>query len=586
MSQDKDTEQKLEENFKQLHESIENGNYKDGLKNCEEILNISPEDKEAIKTQVFLFINLNRISDVLNFLEEKDSCLQENDIAYEKAYCLYRNNNFEKALEIVKDYKDKSYQHLKAQILYRMGDYNAAASEYEKIINVRDIEEVVNLSAAYTSGEQSHEGLKATKRCSDTTHELNYNAACAAIDMHSFDMAQELLNNAIEQCKKDLGDNPDELENELSVLRVQNAFLEQLQHENAEDPTQVYSQAVSNPKSRGVTLAVAANNLIASKSDDYVDQYFLMKRHARKRNIDPKLTERQQRGIWLNYAKLLIVLKKFDECREFAHVLLKAYPYHDAPHLIKATLEIMLSHDRNAKQILHKFLDKKRGYKVAVALSLAQIYIDEGKHRKALDVLRSCPENTKFKPGVAGAVFSLLRKVKKTEAFEFLDSFVQYLSEQFKQTEDKSAKREIKSVLKSVGQYHLNENDVERSAHVFETVYNLDNSDSKALAGLVAALSQFDLEKAEKFSSQLPEVNVQGMNMDMLENEVMQIQPGQRPTLSSHKKNRKRKSRLPKNSKPEQKPDPERWLPKEERSGYKGKKGIGSQGTSNVAQVK
>ena len=50
------------------------------------------------------------------------------------------------------------------------------------------------------------------------------------------------------------------------------------------------------------------------------------------------------------------------------------------------------------------------------------------------------------------------------------------------------------------------------------------------------------------------------------------------PKVSEKKKNKKRKKILPKNYNPNEQPDPERWLPKYERSNYrkkKDKKGVG-----------
>merc|ERR1739842_186253 len=58
--------------------------------------------------------------------------------------------------------------------------------------------------------------------------------------------------------------------------------------------------------------------------------------------------------------------------------------------------------------------------------------------------------------------------------------------------------------------------------------------------------------------------------------------------LAKKKRKKKRKKRLPKNYDPKYDPDPERWLPRKERTGYrrtrkerrKGEKFTGAQGTS------
>jgi len=125
------------------------------------------------------------------------------------------------------------------------------------------------------------------------------------------------------------------------------------------------------------------------------------------------------------------------------------------------------------------------------------------------------------------------------------------------------------------------------------------------LAQLIIAYTQFDPEKAQMYSKQLPPLDLQDTDIDLLENTnwMMGSKLIKKSTLKpdttgskaevEKKRKKKRKIILPKNFNPEVLPNPERWLPRHERTGYRKKKdrrynketgiGKGTQGSSNVS---
>merc|ERR1719232_1363729 len=106
-------------------------------------------------------------------------------------------------------------------------------------------------------------------------------------------------------------------------------------------------------------------------------------------------------------------------------------------------------------------------------------------------------------------------------------------------------------------------------------------------------------------SKRLPEFATKAIDVDSLEASATISRYGKRPgmaspkpqtpeqqkeaaDLSKAKKKKKRKKKMPKNYNPNVDPDPERWIPKRERTGYrrtrkerrKGEKFTGAQGTA------
>lgn len=83
----------------------------------------------------------------------------------------------------------------------------------------------------------------------------------------------------------------------------------------------------------------------------------------------------------------------------------------------------------------------------------------------------------------------------------------------------------------------------------------------------------------------ISQFSASGVDTESLEKRILTGR-NNKPTGIKMKKQRKRKPILPKNYDPEAQPDPERWLPKYLRSGYKsnkrGKKGAGMKGPQGV----
>lgn len=163
------------------------------------------------------------------------------------------------------------------------------------------------------------------------------------------------------------------------------------------------------------------------------------------------------------------------------------------------------------------------------------------------------------------------------------------------------------SILKQTAAFKLKSGRYSEAAVDYEELVREDPTDAQAVAGLVAAYVEIDPAKAEQYGNALPSIALDHLDVQSLERSVPGVKrgyvrkaPGQTPQVKTKSK-KKRKPLVPKNYDPNNTPDPERWLPKYERSSYrvKGKNkkaasrgpqgsyvaggGIGSTGSAKIA---
>ena len=146
----------------------------------------------------------------------------------------------------------------------------------------------------------------------------------------------------------------------------------------------------------------------------------------------------------------------------------------------------------------------------------------------------------------------------------------------------------------------------QNAAVMLEQLRKSNPKDQRVLAELISAYSQFDQKKAQLISADLPPVTdiVHGVDVETLEASFSSLgpkyikkalksdaqpSPGPGPSgdmiIQKAKRKKRKKGKLPKNLDAEI--DPERWVPRRERSYYRGKKkdkrkdiGKGTQGSS------
>lgn len=148
---------------------------------------------------------------------------------------------------------------------------------------------------------------------------------------------------------------------------------------------------------------------------------------------------------------------------------------------------------------------------------------------------------------------------------------------------------DLGDMWRQAANFHLRDGEAKTAASSLEELLKINPNDVKVLAQLVIAYAKYDSVKAQEASKRLPAFDslTNSSEIDALEatNWMMSTKaakktvatkadqspstPGSEPAKARKRAHRKRKPRLPKSYNAEVAPDPERWLPKYERSNYR-----------------
>lgn len=193
----------------------------------------------------------------------------------------------------------------------------------------------------------------------------------------------------------------------------------------------------------------------------------------------------------------------------------------------------------------------------------------------------------RYRPGVVSAIVSLLLGIdNKASASQVLKDAVEWYKK------GKVNSGDLTDMWRQAADFHLRGGEAETAASSLEELLKANPKDMKIVAQLVIAYASFDQKKAQEASKRLPALDslTNAVEIDNLEstNWMMSTKavkktalktdqspgtPGSELTQKQKKKShRKRKGKLPKNADPDAVPDPERWLPKYERTGYRRKR--------------
>jgi len=297
-----------------------------------------------------------------------------------------------------------------------------------------------------------------------------------------------------------------------------------------------------------------------------------------------------------NKCLLYMYTNQIANCKKGIENLKKNFPLADAnaTSLLEAAIFLRDKHADQATSHLETMLST--GVRSnEVTLTLAQLYLSKGKLEETIKVLEHVTD-IKYMPAVVGLSVSLCNILGKRDlAIKCLDNAIKYGQE----NPSKLKKEHIVTYMRESSNLKLANGDIESGVKMLETLRAEDSSDMLTLAKIISAYSQINLQKALQYSKDLPELSKgsQDVNLDMIEMTDMigsfrfskkalkqSFEEGEvKAEVGLKRKRRKRKKgKLPKNYNPEVDPDPERWLPRWERSTFKPKRQ--KRGTSTVGK--
>ncbi|KAH8504688.1 hypothetical protein H0E87_012065 [Populus deltoides] len=317
----------IEDLFSNLNRHIERSEFEQAVKVADQVLSVAPNDEDAIRCKVVALIKCDSIDKALSTIHSAQRQNLPFDFSYFKAYCLYRQNKLDEALESLKGLERTSETMLlESQILFRLGKMDACVDVYQKLqkskIDTLEINLVAGLILAGKSS-QVQGMMEANRIKASSSFELAYNTACSLIERNKYTDAEQLLLTARRVGQEALMDDnlaEDDIEIELAPIAVQLAYVQQLLGRSPE-AMEAYTEIINRNLADESSFAVAVNNLIALKgSKDVSDNLRKLDRLKEQdaqafqlaRGLD-KLSPKQKEAIYANRVLLLLHTNKMDQ---------------------------------------------------------------------------------------------------------------------------------------------------------------------------------------------------------------------------------------------------------------------------------
>ncbi|PSS13652.1 Signal recognition particle subunit like [Actinidia chinensis var. chinensis] len=585
----------VEDLFTTLNRHIQRSEYEQAVKVADQVLSISPNDEDAIRCKIVALIKADSIDEALSTMES--SRRLQIDLSFFKAYCLYRQNKLNEALESLKGQEGNSATMLlQSQILFRMGKMDSSLDIYQKLQKSKIESLEINLVAGLVSAGRASEvqGVMDALRVKATSSfELAYNTACSLIEKNKYSDAEQLLLSARRIGQETLMDEnlaDDDIETELAPITVQLAHVQQLLG-HTQEAIEAYTDIIKRNLADESSLAVATNNIVSLKGPkDVSDSLRKLDRLIEKgsgplsfqlaRGLDLKLSSKQREAIYGNRVLLLLHSNKMDQARELVAALPDMFPDSVMPVLLQAAVLVRENKAGRAEEILGQFSEKFPDKSRIVLLARAQVAASAGHPQVSAESLAKIPD-IQHLPATVATLVSLKERAGDIDgAVSVFDSAIKWWSNAM--AED----NKLNLIMQEAASFKLKHGRKEEAAQLYEELVKSHRS-TEALVGLIKTAAYTDIDKAEAYEKQLkPLPGLKSIDVDGLEKtsgakhvesgtHVGITEPFEAKSKDKAKKKRKRKPRYPKGfdpANPGPPPDPERWLPKRERSSYRPKR--------------
>ena len=370
---------------------------------------------------------------------------------------------------------------------------------------------------------------------------------------------------------------------ELGVLTAQSAFVDQTLGDLPSAERAYQTLFAFKADLDPAVTAVAANNMCRIRGQrDFFDSWKKSKANLSEA-LTKKLTPAQRLAFLVNGALLALHMNKPDQCKELLQTLESEFPSSEQPSLIRAALLLRAKQPKQCEEALEAAVTSAKN-PTAALLTLAQLQLSTSKDvRKALATLRRVPSPQSSSIGMVGTLVALHERLGEMEqaaaCFEGATDL---------------------KLLRAAAAFSAKHGRWPKAAAAHQAILQASPRDLEALAGLVISTSHYDPGLANEHYSKLEmlcpppdESEVEMIDAEELEQAALP-RSTTKPTQAERKrgaaakeeeegnpkkKQRRRRKRIiyPKGFDPENpsafpKPDPERWLPKRERSTYRQRK--------------
>ena len=586
-----DDEKAVAEGYGRLVSLLKDEEFADAIDSCEALLAKAGDGAEEVeRTRILCLIHNTDFEEAIEAIDANPKL----GMGLERAYAQYSLHQSADALAAVQALeRTAAAQHLEAQTRYRMGQYDEAAGIYQQLHDGGEDsgDFKANLLASFAASGRAGEGAKLFKAIAADEWAGVYNGACVQISAGLLDEARDTLVAAkrLGQEQLEMDDyEPEEIAEELAVVDVQLGYVEQVTN-GAAGAVDMYSAVVQEKPDDAAVLAVARNNLVACKGErDLFDGFKHMKSAAN--TPERKLQGYQRKTIGTNHALVLMFMGKNKDCREAIDKLNSQFPGDEQVAVLYAALAYRQKNYKKVEQVLRDCIKGSQGGAVLVQLTLAQFHINQRDLREAADVLLAIAP-LQHEPAMVATVVNLLDQVQdKERPLVVLDAAVAH----WKSRKD-SAKLGL--LLQECAAWKLKKGMKAEALETFSSLIKLQPDNHSAVALAIEAAAHIKPELAKQFQQMLPPLDsADGYDGEELEASVAPridrrkakadaapapaaasaAEPAETTATAAAvaaiaKKKKKKKIRYPKNYNPDKPgtPDPERWLPRRERTGAK-----------------
>jgi len=622
-------EQTVGQLFAEVENSFADGEFGKALKAVNKILRELPNDVDAKKCKIVCLIQQSNFQEAVDSINsnEKKGVLA---MPFEKAYCLYRLNKLREADKVLSAIAEPGLKEkeLLAQVKYRLESYKDCLGLYHELMrhsqdDYSDEREANMIAVVAAAKMWDQQDIDAPVLREDASYEINYNYSCLLMARGELQTASDKLNHALLLCRKNFEGDDDmteeEIEEETLTIRAQLAYIVQLSGKTDEALTQ-YNQILKSKPSDIALTAVVSNNVVAiHKEKDLFDS----KKRLRAMNVaglENKMTKSQQQTMEINKCLLNMFMNQIDACKKSLTKLKTQFPgtQVDAGKsaILEAAVHLRDKHPDQAMDHLQALINSG----VAsddIRLTLAQLQLTKGRLDEAIMMLESVSNEIRYSPALISLLVSLVKHIGDREkAGDLIDKAVEFAD----QNRAVVKRTHLLTLLKESASAKMASGDIAKAIETLERLRKEDPTDVKTLAKIVAAYSKTDLKKAYEYSTDLPEFSIDNKKVDLdslemvdmigsfrfskktaIAEQVADVEAGgpvvianKEASVKTPKARKKKKGRMPKSFDPEVDPDPERWLPRWERSTFKHKKqkrgaqpsvGKGTQGSAESTSV-
>ncbi|KAK6164156.1 hypothetical protein DH2020_001020 [Rehmannia glutinosa] len=489
------------------------------------VLSIAPGDDGAIMCKVVALIKNDRIDEALSSIEvfSKKSSI---DFSFFKVYAMQKNGSVVRdsmllsscILLISANKLDEALESLKG----KEGNSAAMFSESQILYRLGKMDACVDI---YQNLQKSKidsleinfvAGLVSAGRATEVQGTMD---SLRVKPTSSFELA---YNNWPETLmEENLAD--DDIETELAPIAVQLAYVQQ------------------GPKD--VSDGLRKLDKLVEKGEGPLTFHLA-------RGLDLKLSQKQREAIYVNRLLLLLHSNKLDQARELALAVPGMFPNSITPVLLQAAVHVRENKANRAEEILWQFANKFPDKSKIILLARAQIAASAGHPQIAAESLQRI-QDIQHKPATIATLVSLKERAGDIDgADSVFDSAIRRWSNAMSENNYK-----LNVIMQEAASFKLRHGKKDEAARLYEELVRAHNS-IEALVGLIRTAAHTDVEKAESYEKQLkPPPGLKGIDVESLDKTSgpKQIENGLSVGI-----------RPP--------PDPERWLPKRERSSFRPKR--------------